>query len=211
MWRKLWGNFCLLLLPPDMCVSEDLLHRLHRVLCEHLPILGLHHGWDRRSCPGCTFWREFSDRLQVRQCSVSIILCYFKLLQESLLTVDFNNRFDNKISTVGYVDADSRGHCISPLLYETGWVPLHISSDNGTTFNRAGSWFSGNMTELKHKERGVTDVQKVLKSIVLRVLLQFIQASWTLSLKLFWSTQRGGSTTARPMSGVHFRWPGIPL
>ncbi|XP_017265981.1 sushi domain-containing protein 2 isoform X2 [Kryptolebias marmoratus] len=51
-------------------------------------------------------------------------------------------RFDNKISTVGYVDADGRGHCISPLLYETGWVPLHISPDNGTTFNRAGSWFS---------------------------------------------------------------------
>ncbi|XP_013859200.1 sushi domain-containing protein 2 [Austrofundulus limnaeus] len=51
-------------------------------------------------------------------------------------------RFDNKISTVGYVDADGRGHCISPLLYETGWLPLHVSSDNGTTFNRAGSWFS---------------------------------------------------------------------
>ncbi|KAM4528244.1 sushi domain-containing protein 2-like [Odontesthes bonariensis] len=51
-------------------------------------------------------------------------------------------RFNNIINTGGYVDENSRGHCISPLLYETGWVPLHISSDNGTTFGRAGAWLS---------------------------------------------------------------------
>ncbi|XP_027882378.1 sushi domain-containing protein 2-like [Xiphophorus couchianus] len=51
-------------------------------------------------------------------------------------------RFDNKTNTLGYVDGDGRGHCISPLLYETGWVSLQISSDSGITFNRAGSWLS---------------------------------------------------------------------
>ncbi|XP_031711836.1 sushi domain-containing protein 2-like isoform X2 [Anarrhichthys ocellatus] len=51
-------------------------------------------------------------------------------------------RFNGNIDTVGYVDENSRGHCISPLLYETGWVPLHISSDNGTTFSRVGAWLS---------------------------------------------------------------------
>ncbi|XP_041826289.1 sushi domain-containing protein 2-like isoform X2 [Melanotaenia boesemani] len=51
-------------------------------------------------------------------------------------------RFNNKTNTVGYVDDNGRGHCISPLLYETGWVPFHISSDNGTTFSRAGAWLS---------------------------------------------------------------------
>ncbi|XP_076019689.1 sushi domain-containing protein 2 [Genypterus blacodes] len=51
-------------------------------------------------------------------------------------------RFNDNIDTVGYVDENSRGHCISPLLYETGWVPFLISSDNGTTFNRNGAWLS---------------------------------------------------------------------
>ncbi|XP_061590171.1 sushi domain-containing protein 2-like [Cololabis saira] len=51
-------------------------------------------------------------------------------------------RFNDQINTVGYVDEDGKGHCISPLLYESGWVSLQISSDNGTTFNRTGSWLS---------------------------------------------------------------------
>lgn len=41
------------------------------------------------------------------------------------------------------MDGHSRGHCISPLLYRTGLVSLEISSDNGTTFNRVGTWLSG--------------------------------------------------------------------
>ncbi|XP_067340597.1 sushi domain-containing protein 2-like isoform X2 [Channa argus] len=51
-------------------------------------------------------------------------------------------RFNNNVSTAGYVDDNTRGHCISPLLYQTGWVPLHISSDNGITFSRVGTWLS---------------------------------------------------------------------
>uniref|UniRef100_A0A672G2A6 Sushi domain-containing protein 2-like n=1 Tax=Salarias fasciatus TaxID=181472 RepID=A0A672G2A6_SALFA len=60
-------------------------------------------------------------------------------------------RFDNRIDTLGYVDADSRGHCISPLLYESGWVSFSISSDNGTTFNRVGSWLSVHTGKLDAK------------------------------------------------------------
>ncbi|XP_072228345.1 sushi domain-containing protein 2-like [Leuresthes tenuis] len=60
-------------------------------------------------------------------------------------------RFNNIINTEGYVDENSRGHCISPLLYETGWIPLHISSDNGTTFSRAGAWLSVHTGKLDSK------------------------------------------------------------
>ncbi|XP_030210701.1 sushi domain-containing protein 2 [Gadus morhua] len=49
-------------------------------------------------------------------------------------------RFNNAVDTVGYVDEHRRAHCISPLLYQTGWVPLHISADNGTTFTQTGAW-----------------------------------------------------------------------
>ncbi|KAL0965648.1 hypothetical protein UPYG_G00283940 [Umbra pygmaea] len=51
-------------------------------------------------------------------------------------------RFNYDIQTVGYVDTDNRCHCISPLLYETGLVPLQVSSDNGTNFSRHGAWLS---------------------------------------------------------------------
>ncbi|KAM3874287.1 sushi domain-containing protein 2-like [Diretmus argenteus] len=60
-------------------------------------------------------------------------------------------RFNDHIKTVGYVDENSRGHCISPLLYETGWVPFQLSSDNGTTFNRNGVWLSVHTGKLESR------------------------------------------------------------
>ncbi|XP_030004249.1 sushi domain-containing protein 2 [Sphaeramia orbicularis] len=51
-------------------------------------------------------------------------------------------RFNSDTDTVGYVDEHGRAHCISPLLYETGWIHFELSSDNGTTFNREGAWLS---------------------------------------------------------------------
>ncbi|XP_053267451.1 sushi domain-containing protein 2 [Pleuronectes platessa] len=60
-------------------------------------------------------------------------------------------RFNGDTNTVGYVDENSRGHCISPFLFETGWIPLHISSDNGTTFSRVGSWLSVHTGKLDSK------------------------------------------------------------
>uniref|UniRef100_A0A3Q4B3U5 Uncharacterized protein n=1 Tax=Mola mola TaxID=94237 RepID=A0A3Q4B3U5_MOLML len=60
-------------------------------------------------------------------------------------------RFNNNTDTEGYVDENSRGHCISPLLYETGWVSVQISSDNGTTFGRVGAWLSVHTGKLHSK------------------------------------------------------------
>ncbi|XP_074547073.1 sushi domain-containing protein 2-like [Halichoeres trimaculatus] len=64
-------------------------------------------------------------------------------------------RFKDSIDTLGYVDDDGRGHCISPLLYETGWVPFQVSSDNGTTFSRVGSWLSVHTGKLDSKFKAI--------------------------------------------------------
>ncbi|XP_028273444.1 sushi domain-containing protein 2-like [Parambassis ranga] len=64
-------------------------------------------------------------------------------------------RFNSQTNTTGYVDDNSRAHCISPLLYETGWVPLHISSDNGTTFSRTGAWLSVHTGKLDSKFKAI--------------------------------------------------------
>ncbi|XP_035291699.1 sushi domain-containing protein 2 isoform X1 [Anguilla anguilla] len=50
-------------------------------------------------------------------------------------------RFNGEIVVDGYVDGDGRGHCISPFLYETGWISFDISTDD-VTYNRHGSWLS---------------------------------------------------------------------
>ncbi|XP_072311564.1 sushi domain-containing protein 2-like [Eucyclogobius newberryi] len=64
-------------------------------------------------------------------------------------------RFNYNTDTVGYVDENSRGHCISPLLYETGWIPFQISTNNGTTFTRAGRWLSVHTGKLDSKLKAV--------------------------------------------------------
>ncbi|XP_047426362.1 sushi domain-containing protein 2-like [Mugil cephalus] len=64
-------------------------------------------------------------------------------------------RFDDRINTVGYVDEKSRGHCISPTLYETGWIPVSISSDNGTTFRQVGAWLSVHTGKLSSRFKAI--------------------------------------------------------
>nr|XP_015221886.1 PREDICTED: sushi domain-containing protein 2 [Lepisosteus oculatus] len=51
-------------------------------------------------------------------------------------------RFNTDVETTGYVDSERNGHCISPLLYETGWIPFEVSTDNGVNYNRHGTWLS---------------------------------------------------------------------
>ncbi|KAL7376656.1 hypothetical protein ABVT39_012807 [Epinephelus coioides] len=75
----------------------------------------------------------------------------FTILEASFNSSEIICRFNYGTTTVGYVDDHRRGHCISPLLYETGWIPLDISSDNGTTFNRVGNWFSVHTGKLDAK------------------------------------------------------------
>ncbi|XP_029300731.1 LOW QUALITY PROTEIN: sushi domain-containing protein 2-like [Cottoperca gobio] len=90
----------------------------------------------------CTDFKEYC--VEVRPYSGSILggTDFIVLNATFNESSDIICRFNDNIETVGYVDEHSRGHCISPLLYETGWVPLHISSDNGTTFSRVGAWLS---------------------------------------------------------------------
>lgn len=52
-------------------------------------------------------------------------------------------RFKQQIITRGYVAKDGKAHCISPLLYETGFIPFEVSTDNELTFPYSGTWLSG--------------------------------------------------------------------
>ncbi|XP_030647382.1 sushi domain-containing protein 2 [Chanos chanos] len=56
-------------------------------------------------------------------------------------------RFNGETETEGYVDGDGRGHCISPLLYESGWIPFDISTD-GVNFKASGRWLSVHHSKL---------------------------------------------------------------
>ncbi|KAM8742988.1 sushi domain-containing protein 2-like [Acanthopagrus schlegelii] len=69
--------------------------------------------------------------------------------QSSKIKCMFNN--NSPSITEGYVDENGRAHCISPLLYETGWIPFHVSSDDGMTFNRTGTWLSVHSGKLDSK------------------------------------------------------------
>ncbi|XP_056231786.1 sushi domain-containing protein 2 [Seriola aureovittata] len=50
-------------------------------------------------------------------------------------------RFKGEIVREGFIDAEGHAHCISPLLYETGWIPFDVSTD-GINFDRSGEYLS---------------------------------------------------------------------
>ncbi|XP_040010330.1 sushi domain-containing protein 2 isoform X2 [Xiphias gladius] len=50
-------------------------------------------------------------------------------------------RFKGEIIREGFIDAEGHAHCISPLLYETGWIPFDVSTD-GINFDRSGEYLS---------------------------------------------------------------------
>ncbi|XP_013768805.1 sushi domain-containing protein 2 [Pundamilia nyererei] len=50
-------------------------------------------------------------------------------------------RFKGEILRDGFIDAEGRAYCISPLLYETGWIPFDVSTD-GIKFDRSAQYFS---------------------------------------------------------------------
>lgn len=53
-------------------------------------------------------------------------------------------RFKGEILRDGFIDAEGRAYCISPLLYETGWIPFDVSTD-GIKFDRSAQYFSGKL------------------------------------------------------------------
>lgn len=66
------------------------------------------------------------------------------LLSTMALRNVFNiNRFKQQVITSGYVDKDGKAHCLSPLLFETGFIPFEVSTDGGLTFPYSGTWLSG--------------------------------------------------------------------
>ncbi|KAM6930980.1 sushi domain-containing protein 2 [Xenentodon cancila] len=50
-------------------------------------------------------------------------------------------RFKGEIVREGFTDEDGHAYCISPLLFETGWIPLEVSAD-GVQFDRSGEYLS---------------------------------------------------------------------
>lgn len=56
-------------------------------------------------------------------------------------------RFKSEILTEGYVDGNGTGHCISPMLYELGWIPFEVSTD-GVNYDRSGRWMSVHHSKL---------------------------------------------------------------
>ncbi|XP_014799450.1 PREDICTED: sushi domain-containing protein 2 [Calidris pugnax] len=61
-------------------------------------------------------------------------------------------RFKKDVTTHGYVDQDGRAHCISPLLYETGFIPFDVSTD-GKTFPYSGTWLSVHHSKVADGEK----------------------------------------------------------
>ncbi|XP_045890916.1 sushi domain-containing protein 2 isoform X3 [Micropterus dolomieu] len=50
-------------------------------------------------------------------------------------------RFKGELEREGIIDAEGHAYCISPLLYETGWIPFAVSTD-GIHFDRSGEYLS---------------------------------------------------------------------
>ncbi|TKS78565.1 Sushi domain-containing protein 2 [Collichthys lucidus] len=49
--------------------------------------------------------------------------------------------FKGEIEREGLIDSEGNAYCISPLLYETGWIPFAVSTD-GIHFDRSGEYLS---------------------------------------------------------------------
>ncbi|XP_071339844.1 sushi domain-containing protein 2 isoform X2 [Trachinotus anak] len=50
-------------------------------------------------------------------------------------------RFKDEIVREGFIDTEGHAHCVTPLLYETGWIPFDVSTD-GINFDRSGEYLS---------------------------------------------------------------------
>uniref|UniRef100_F6WA41 Sushi domain containing 2 n=1 Tax=Monodelphis domestica TaxID=13616 RepID=F6WA41_MONDO len=62
-------------------------------------------------------------------------------------------RFRESVQTRGYVDGEGRIHCVSPLLYESGWIPFGVSLDGGRTFPSSGAWLAVHPSKVSPTEK----------------------------------------------------------
>ncbi|POI29240.1 hypothetical protein CIB84_007010 [Bambusicola thoracicus] len=77
----------------------------------------------------------------------------FLLSTMALRNVFYLNRFKQQVITSGYVDKDGKAHCLSPLLYETGFIPFEVSTDGGLTFPYSGTWLSVHHSKVSDGEK----------------------------------------------------------
>lgn len=78
--------------------------------------------------------------------------------------VFFCCRFKGEIERDGFIDAEGHAYCISPLLYETGWIPFAVSTD-GKTFDRSGEYLSGVL--LKYENEVFPPLNLQIRSLLL--------------------------------------------
>ncbi|KAL2298448.1 hypothetical protein Nmel_015445, partial [Mimus melanotis] len=101
----------------------------------------------------CPDYKEFC--LQISPYSGSLMGGKDFLINNTALTASsvIKCRFKQQIITNGYVDQDGKAHCISPLLYETGFIPLEVSADDGLTFPYSGTWLSVHHNKVSDEEK----------------------------------------------------------
>ncbi|XP_025055727.1 sushi domain-containing protein 2-like [Alligator sinensis] len=101
----------------------------------------------------CPDYREFC--LQISPYSGSLMGGKdFEILNVTFnASSDVRCRFKQEIQISGYVAQDGQAHCISPLLYETGFIPFEVSRDNGLTFPYSGNWLSVHHSKVSAVEK----------------------------------------------------------
>ncbi|XP_049594189.1 sushi domain-containing protein 2 [Syngnathus scovelli] len=102
----------------------------------------------------CPDYRQFCVEFSPQSGSIlggtDFVVLHATFNQSSLIVCKFID-----ITTRGYVDSNQRAHCVSPLLYQSGWIPVQVSSNYGITFNRAGSWLAVHTGKLDSKFKAV--------------------------------------------------------
>ncbi|XP_025049397.1 sushi domain-containing protein 2-like [Alligator sinensis] len=101
----------------------------------------------------CPDYREFC--LQISPYSGSLMGGKdFEILNVTFnASSDVRCRFKQEIQISGYVARDGQAHCISPLLYETGFIPFEVSRDSGLTFPYSGNWLSVHHSKVSAVEK----------------------------------------------------------
>ncbi|XP_013227682.3 sushi domain-containing protein 2 [Columba livia] len=101
----------------------------------------------------CPDYKEFC--LQISPYSGSLMGGKDFLIENTALNASsvLTCRFKQQIQTIGYVATDGQAHCISPLLYETGFIPFEVSIDGGLTFPYSGTWLSVHHSKVSDTEK----------------------------------------------------------
>ncbi|XP_072736384.1 sushi domain-containing protein 2 [Ciconia boyciana] len=101
----------------------------------------------------CPDYKEFC--LQISPYSGSLMGGKDFLIENTALNASsvLTCRFKQTIKTSGYVAKDGKAHCISPLLYETGFIPFEVSTDDGMTFPYSGTWLSVHHSKVSDGEK----------------------------------------------------------